>query len=65
MPLAQDEAVAGRILNVVRVNIEPVVEQADQQIGHGQVAADVHRPLIHAAQVDEFCTHLVREIFQA
>ena len=49
MPLGKDEAVAPRIFDVGRVNVQPVVEQTDQQVGHRQVAADMYGTLVYAA----------------
>jgi hypothetical protein len=49
MPLGKDETVAFRIFDVGRVNVQPVVEQSDQQVGHRQVAANMYGALVYAA----------------
>ena len=62
--LAEDEPIAGRIGEVGGVDIKSVLEQHGEDVGRGQITADVHCSLVRTAQVQELLTKLESEILE-
>ena len=62
--LAQHEAVAPRVADVMGVHAQPVVEQRGEDVRGREVTADVHGPLVRTAQVEQLGPQLEGPVLQ-